>query len=937
MFDFSRVMRRVFLTILILSILFTNGSMTITQKMNKVYASTGATYYVAITGDDNSGDGSLSNPWKTIQKAGDMLQPGDTCIIREGTYYEEVKPTSSGTASAPITYKSYDNELVIISGADTLDQWELYQEHIYRAPLSTDTVAVFVDGEEMIQARWPNKTSLNKLVRSDSAVADSGTVTTITDNALTGDEDFYKDAIVWFTGGGTHVNWTAQTSHVIGFSPSTRTLTIEEPQATLHHRIPAKGSDYYLMGKMDFLDHENEWHYADGYLYLWLPGNSAPDGKDIKVKRRKWGFNLDGKDYIHLEGLQFFATSATLDNSTYCVIDQCDFKYVASDPWINYTYSRGGFGDHTKYAPWWDSSWNDVGVYISGSHNTLKNSSVAYSYGDCVTVLGSFNTVKNNILHDANFSGTECGVITVKGDHHEIVCNTMYNAGRSVLQHNYVESSRFLFNHIYNAGLLTRDLGVTYCYITDGKGTEIAYNWVHDNLCDGYGGGIYLDNGSSNFLVHHNVVWDCPTMSGIFYNSPATSHETYNNTIWNCGEGYGVRMNSPYYNLKVYNNLSNKPFMGNDVRSNLTTLNPNFIGEGEDGLKFRLKESSSAKNSGMLIDGITDGYNESAPDIGAYEYGGEEWIAGHLATAPPAPVYEEEIIGPKKVNDSDQDMVFSWNWTYYTPFNNAYLRDLHVSKTPGEYVEYTFDGVAVKWIGGKNKDHGKVDIFIDGEYDATVDTYHSSLILQQDLYIKTGLTPGTHTIKILLRNDKNVNSTGYATDCDSFISYPQPVIENNKNSDFNIASTDAVEGAIYTTDHFGHALSVMTDGIKVDNANEDSWNGTVKSEDYWGLTFNKVQGMNKVVYTTGKMFIDGGWFKDGLKVQVRQYGQWVDVSNTIITPDYPNDNTAGPNKSYTIRFDDTWGDGVRVYGVPDHVSGYNFSFTSVGEFEVYYE
>lgn len=912
------------------------GSSLFISSTNYVFANSGNTYYVSTTGNDDTGDGSVNNPWKTIQKAANLMVAGDTCIIRGGTYNEKVVPQNSGTEGNPITFKAYDGETVTVSGADTITGWTQHSGNIYKAALTDKTVDVFVDGQEMTQARWPNKSGLDKLVRGDAAVADSGTVTTIVDSDIPGNDDYWNGAFVWFTGGGTHVNWTAQTSYVTDYDASTHTLTIEEPQATLHHRIPAKGSDFYLMGKLDHLDAENEWHYENGYLYLWVPGGGDPSSKNVSVKRRKWAFDLSSKNYIELNGLNVIAAAANLDNSNYCVIDNCNFKYLASDPWINYTYSRGGYGDHTKYAPWWDSTWNDVGVYISGSHNVLKNSEIAYSYGDCVTVLGSFNTVKNNIMHDANFSGTECGVITVKGDHHEIVCNTMYNAGRSVLQHNYVESSRFLYNHIYNPGLLTRDLGVTYCYITDGKGTEIAYNWVHDNHCAGYGGGIYLDNGSSNFIVHHNVVWDCPTMSGIFYNSPATAHQTYNNTIWNCGEGYGIRMNSPYYELKVYNNLSNKPFMGNDVQNNLQSSNPKFVNSGENGLKFRLNSNSPAVDYGKTVDGITDGYVGSAPDAGAYEYGGTEWTAGHQVTAPPVPAPQPEVVGPEKVNDSDEAMKFSWNWDYHTPFNNAYLRDLHVSKTPGEYVEYTFTGTAVKWIGGKNKDHGKVDIYIDGVHDAIVDTYAPSLILQQDLYMKTGLTNGTHTIKVVLRNDKNSSSTGYATDCDAFISYPEPTISNQKDNSNNLAQTGTGRGAVFTTNHFGKALTIMTDGVKTGGTSEDSWNGQVKTEDYWGISFNQNYGFNKVVYTTGKMFVDGGWFKEGLKVQVSQYGQWKDVTGLTITPDYPYNNTAGPNKSYTMTFDDTWGDAIRVYGVPDKVTGHNFTFTSVGELEIYY-
>lgn len=47
-------------------------------------------FYVSAAGNDNTGTGTLSNPWKTIQKAADTMTAGDTCIIRGGTYRETV-------------------------------------------------------------------------------------------------------------------------------------------------------------------------------------------------------------------------------------------------------------------------------------------------------------------------------------------------------------------------------------------------------------------------------------------------------------------------------------------------------------------------------------------------------------------------------------------------------------------------------------------------------------------------------------------------------------------------------------------------------------------------------------------------------------------------------------------------------------------------------
>lgn len=80
-------------------------------------ASTGQDFYIDPNGNDGN-DGSLNTPWKTIAKANQTVQPGDTVHIKAGTYTQTIQPVSSGLADQPITYKNYNNEEVIITGVN---------------------------------------------------------------------------------------------------------------------------------------------------------------------------------------------------------------------------------------------------------------------------------------------------------------------------------------------------------------------------------------------------------------------------------------------------------------------------------------------------------------------------------------------------------------------------------------------------------------------------------------------------------------------------------------------------------------------------------------------------------------------------------------------------------------------------------------------------
>lgn len=83
-----------------------------------LHAQTYHSYYVAVTGNDNA-DGSIANPWQTIQHGVNQLQPGDTLNIMPGTYYEKIAIHTSGTANARITIRQYQNPAPRLSGANS--------------------------------------------------------------------------------------------------------------------------------------------------------------------------------------------------------------------------------------------------------------------------------------------------------------------------------------------------------------------------------------------------------------------------------------------------------------------------------------------------------------------------------------------------------------------------------------------------------------------------------------------------------------------------------------------------------------------------------------------------------------------------------------------------------------------------------------------------
>ncbi len=94
---------------------------------------------------DDDNPGTADKPWKTIQKAAETLQAGDTVVIHNGTYRELVRPLRGGSGvDRLLTYRAAPGEHPIIKGSDVWSPawrrepdgtWSApYQRHSWDAP-----------------------------------------------------------------------------------------------------------------------------------------------------------------------------------------------------------------------------------------------------------------------------------------------------------------------------------------------------------------------------------------------------------------------------------------------------------------------------------------------------------------------------------------------------------------------------------------------------------------------------------------------------------------------------------------------------------------------------------------------------------------------------------------------------------------------------------
>jgi hypothetical protein len=574
---------------------------------------TDAQYYVSVDGSDEN-PGTREQPFKTIQKAAGVMSAGDTCYVMSGIYRETVIPANDGTAGSPLVFTTYGEGKVYITGSDTVSGWEVWKDNIYKACFPDSVTQLFVNKKRAYPARYPDFITGKMHSTADWRQVDASADGDADFSGIDFPQDYWKGGYCRILTGH---KWIAHIGKIS--SSGSSVVHCNERSSPWNDYNPGvylgKGVGY-ITHHIHALDSPNEWHWQNDTLYYYPEPGTDMTKAHVEARTRYLGFNASGRSYIEIKNINFAWASVSFENATGCLLEGA--SVIFTDPFFYYT-----------------SGWSNTtgGVVVSGSGNVIKDCYVAHTWGSGISIDGTNNTVENCLVEDCDWSATDASAVFVKGEDHQILHNTLRKTARSILVHRRSKKTDIMYNDMYDCGLLCDDLGLTYAYMSNGDGSNIAYNFVHDNHAVGTSSGIYLDNYDTGFIVHHNVVWNCGI--GIQTNKPGVDHEIYNNTVWNCQVAQHAwgQDGTEIVNQKVKNNLSDKPwYVGTEFENNLQTDDPGFMdAENHD---FRLKAGSPAIDYGVVIDGITDGYAGQAPDAGAYEFGGEAWTAGSNINIP---------------------------------------------------------------------------------------------------------------------------------------------------------------------------------------------------------------------------------------------------------------------------------------------------------------
>jgi len=111
-------------------------------------------YHVSVNGNDKN-DGSASKPFKTINFAAQLAQPGDVITVHAGTYREWINPARGGESdSKRIVYRAATGEVVEIKGSEVLSVWKKEKNGVWKVVVPNSFFGDYNSCKDMVAGDW---------------------------------------------------------------------------------------------------------------------------------------------------------------------------------------------------------------------------------------------------------------------------------------------------------------------------------------------------------------------------------------------------------------------------------------------------------------------------------------------------------------------------------------------------------------------------------------------------------------------------------------------------------------------------------------------------------------------------------------------------------------------------------------------------------------
>ncbi|MBK6876183.1 MAG: right-handed parallel beta-helix repeat-containing protein [Ignavibacteria bacterium] len=507
-----------------------------------------ATFYISNNGNDKNNGLSPLYPWRTVTKLNSMMRefsPGDMIFFERGSYFVgQINIGCSGNDNEPVTFGAYGAGIEpVISGSLPLRNWTLDKNGIYRAQSDSTIRNLFINGKQLILARYPNSGYLQ--VKERLSNPKSG----FRDKALSQPKGYWNGANVRIR----TINWAYEHSSVKNFQSGT--VTLSNPTS-----FPIeKDWGYHFDNKLSELDTQNEWFYQEekngkGTVYLKPPTGVDPNKAFIEGSFIGLGFfsNINLINVI-IRDLSF--------------VNQTDIAIYFNGKNRRVSIENCSFTGQRLHAVYFPST--NTNAVISNCRFSGINGEALYLNTSRSAVI-SINLFANiGMIPGYGTTGTAFGmsaIVVLSSDSNHITGNYINGVGHDGI--NCIGKANLIEKNVLkNVLLYLNDGGAIKSYGVNSNGSVWRNNFVSDVLGNIAGAplnnrlmayGLYADAGNSNMRIENNTVVDC-SGSGIFLYEGCNNNVISNNVCMN--NPIGIKFRVDVQNT-TGNQIMNNEFVG---------------------------------------------------------------------------------------------------------------------------------------------------------------------------------------------------------------------------------------------------------------------------------------------------------------------------------------------------------------------------------------
>lgn len=510
--------------------------------------------FVSPDGDDNRGDGSIENPFKTMKTALKAVRKmpfekkakGCVVYLRGGVYsLEESLQFSNadfGTKNAPLFISAYNGEEVTVTGATVFDSNDFShdiesgeksrlrpeaQDKVLVADLKKKGVeeyggfnlttgdyptqneaSVYSNDSIMTPARYPNNSSI-----SVGTVIDTGPIRTVDGQ---GDFADFKDdgrgfefeladgrPFEWKDTGDIYMygkmfwEWRPGTYKVRSFNKDNYSVRSENYSQYGVREDPL--TNYYFFNVFEELDCPGEWFVdkENGLLYIY-PFDGEENDLSISFSTSNFDLlALNGAKHIYFDGIKFKYNSksaVSMKNCEEVVFQNCDISLM------------GGYGLYMEGCSYSGATTCLLYNCSDSLVRVLPDSNYYYSKKGIPTrnfIQNCFISRQGIEEHSAGIYGGDTGMIISHNLFQKFAAAAITPEGSEVI----VE-----YNEIMNSSYEVEDMGALYAGGLSGNVfTQIRFNYFHDTSAfDRLAETVYLDGFGSLYAVYGNVMKNIP-------------------------------------------------------------------------------------------------------------------------------------------------------------------------------------------------------------------------------------------------------------------------------------------------------------------------------------------------------------------------------------------------------------------------------------------